>query len=455
MGSKRPGSPISIGGKQQVLEVSSTTAGPDEAMNLPGTGGGAGAATAEGVMVSYAKPHDEFQNRTATFKKVHLMYSFGIGQALLESARAEPKEDQLFLTTSMAGIPWEYPFFYMTPGQFAMLGSNTKCDKVRVTVRHIVTRQAFETASESTGLATLNQLSFIKTAKGLNQSSWGLDRHLGGYNSGDKMTPSTQTQQVISKYEELFWGVDNTDWTPSKLLAGGASLTGRWIELQNYFCLSTSKQQSGGIPFIRSLIDYKNGHTTKDQEIINEEYIPSMGYLKTPHRHNRWGLPQFIGGTTLSIATNQNFNYTSNINVGATGADNNTMGTRGSSNTVQSDNMSQYFLYDAPLEKSQYLKHAAWGADKTARVQPSLHIGVDPVPSITATDGPDIPVKYVDTLGYYEITAEMFTSQSIDNPFSQYNKGTVPFGETVCYYDNKPSINACTIGGLLPQQEIR
>lgn len=453
---KRAGSSITHGGKVQVGEVSSSGANIADNMNLPGSGA-ASAGTSEDTMVTYETPSDHFSSREASFKKVHMLYSFGTGQNLIEAAKATPTENQFFITSSMAAIPWEYLWFYMTPGQYAMLGDNTKVDRVRVRIRHIITRQAFETAVEQTGLATLNQLSFIKVAEGLNKTSWGLDRHLGGFSAGDKMTPSTVTAPLLTVYKNLFWGTDNSAMTPASLLGGAASLTGRWVELQNYFCLATSKQQAGGLPMLRSQITYLNGHSTKDRIIKEKDYVPKMGYIKKPNQHNRWGLPQFITNTALHVAVNQNQVRCQQLNVGAAGAANDIISTA-CTNTNPANiagDMAALFSYDTPIEKSQYLKHAAWGLDQKAQVQPSIHIGIDPVPSITAADGPDIPVKYVDTMGYYEVTAEMWVSQDIENPFSHATVPNVPFGSAVVYYNDPPSQNACTIGGLLPLQSIR
>jgi Capsid protein VP4/Phospholipase A2-like domain len=453
-GNKRVSSePITHGGKATPAQSGGESLSSE--MNLPGTGG-IGAGTGPEEEITYERSHWSHGPRGNYFKAVHNFYSFGLGVNQIQKDFTAPTENQLFRTTSLAAIPWEYPFSYMTPADFEALDPNTKVKKVKATIRHIITRQAFETSSTSTTLATLNQISRISTAVGLNKTSWGNNIHFTSFDNTNPMVPMDLSEPIgFARYPSLMWGSDNA----TLALDEGASLEGRWIELQDYFSLITSKQQKGGLPKYRSKVITKNGHTTKDKHILTEEYQPIEGWLKSPYQTNRWGLPQAISGTQLQVAVNQNILNCNLVNVGATGASNTIIATTNNSqtpNNIQGASWDEMFAYDTPIEKSQYLKTGIWGQMQHCKVQPSLHVGIEAVPSITTTAGPDIPTHYVDTQGYYEVVLEMWTEQHEEFPFSNLSTATVPFGEAVVRFNPAgPEINSCTLGGLYPNQRIR
>lgn len=152
----------------------------DIEMGLPGTAkgqGGSGDGNASSGMPLYTSvvPHTQFNNKTTTYRKVHRLMSFGLAHTFLNGTTGSPLETQKFLMTYLAEIPWHKPYFYMTPGEYNILGPNAKCKSVRISVVHRGNRIAFETASSATGLATLNNIQNIAVAYGLNKTGFGVN----------------------------------------------------------------------------------------------------------------------------------------------------------------------------------------------------------------------------------------------------------------------------------------
>lgn len=65
------------------------------------------------------------------------------------------------LLTSLVNIPWDKPYFYLTPGEFHLLPKTSIVTKVQCQVVYRNTRQAFETNASTTSTATLNQYNDI------------------------------------------------------------------------------------------------------------------------------------------------------------------------------------------------------------------------------------------------------------------------------------------------------
>lgn len=71
--------------------------------------------------------------------------------------------------------------------------------------------------------------------------------------------------------------------------------------------------------------------------------------------------------------------------------------------------------YTTPIEKSQYIKRGPFDISPTS-LQPSLHVGVFPVPRLTTSDLKKKPEKFTDVEVQWDVECEMKLS---------YNYGTM------------------------------
>ena len=92
--------------------VNDSGLGNDIEMGLPGTGqgtGGSGDGNANSAMEIYSpeRPLTIFGKKESTYRKVHRFMTFGIAPTWLNVDKETPTEQQRWLTTALAKIPWE------------------------------------------------------------------------------------------------------------------------------------------------------------------------------------------------------------------------------------------------------------------------------------------------------------------------------------------------------------
>ena len=98
-----------------------------------------------------------------TFKKKHKFLTFGVANAIINEALTSGTVlNRWALTTSLANLPWEYAFMYISPAEFKRLQqfNGVFASKARVRVFQYNPRVAFQTADTTSTQATLNQNKF-------------------------------------------------------------------------------------------------------------------------------------------------------------------------------------------------------------------------------------------------------------------------------------------------------
>ena len=66
------------------------------------------------------------------FKKVHRILTFGLAYKPIAVPRTGPPAySDVYMMTSLAHIPWEYPFMYLNPSEFSMLPEGSKVKRVK------------------------------------------------------------------------------------------------------------------------------------------------------------------------------------------------------------------------------------------------------------------------------------------------------------------------------------
>lgn len=432
----------------------------DIEMGLPGTGqgaGGAGDGNANGKMPIYSpeRPMSMFGKKISTYKKVHRFMTFAIAPTFISKNLTTPVENQRWLTTGLASIPWEFPFLYLNQSEFDLIPPGSRVREVRIKICHRGNRIAFETGEVATRLATLNQIQDVMVAFGLNKTGWGTDVTYPSFVAGNPMVPTNIAAPVFAQYDEILYGYPNSDANFATVIP--THQLGIPLPLPNYFNVVTATQAFGGIPPISEHITFYDGKTTIDQPLANFKYVPKMGMIKAPLKHIRSGLPLQSSG--LTIQTNGNLvsgrqAVINEVSKNATGSlDTVTEGSLNISNNTSV--IGTFSIFDA-IEKSQTYRSGQWGQYEGAQIQPSIHIGVQAIPSLSSTGILLQVSNWTDAQASWDVVCEMDVEEYQPTKLPYATAANVPAGKVVYRVGNVlPSDDNCTYAGLYPNEAIR
>lgn len=450
----------------QVNEVSSTT---DAAMSMPGSAAPQGDAGQAGmVMYQSPQPFTNFNNKTTTYRKVHRVMTFGLAHVNLDSTpTGTPVELQGWTTTPLASIPWNKPYFYMSPGEYAILGPNAHVQELKLNIVHRGNRVAFNTNASVTALATLNNVQNIMMAYGLNKSGTGVDMVPTTVETAP-MIPTTLTRdEKNQQYINSWYGYPPTatDWkkeTPDVLL-------GFKNKIVNYFNMVTSRTTNNfGAPNLAKNLMIMDGKTTINQTIGSFSYKPQKAPLKRESEFRRFGLPSINDSiSTINIERNRHNQHTLSLDY------NNPTATarfvegdilQQPLNTVINTNLpdgqgkfdaESYYLKD--IEKGNYMVNGLYtGTGDGTIIQPSIHIGVQAIPALsgTAIASLDDTRQFTDCQADWEIVAEMVVSEGEGVDFAWSSIGNKAISD-ITMVTKEPNTNSCIINGRHTQNGIR
>lgn len=432
-------------------------------MGLPGTGqgiGGSGDGNANSGMEIYTpeRPISLFGKKVSTYKKVHRFMTFGIAPTWLNVDLTEPTEQQRWLTTGLAKVPWELPIFYLNPSEFALIPDGSYVKEVRVRIVHRGNRIAFETGEVATRLATLNQIQNIMVGFGLNKTGWGTNVTYTSFDATNPMKPTALSAPLETSYNENFYGLENSDASFTNFIP--THQIGIPFPLPNYFSLANAVENYGGVPPLTENITFHDGKTTINQVVAEFSYKPKFGQLKLPLRHIRSGLPRLAPDASLEIATNGSLVQTITSVVNSAGADatgdNTTMGQQTVNPTNETSQMAGLYTILDNIEKSQFMKQGPWGQYEGQQIQPSIHIGVQAIPSLTSTGILSPIANWTDAQADWDVFCEMDVVEHLPTKLPYATAANVPAGRVIMRTANVvPDSNACTFAGLYPNTNIR
>jgi hypothetical protein len=395
----------------------------------------------------------------STYKKVHRFLTFGLANNIIPKTNTAG-ENLRIITTALAEIPWQLPILYMNHSEFNLLPPGSHCTEVRVSVIHRGSRIAFEVASSNTGLATLNQVQNVITAEGINKTGYGANFNPTAFSvSMEPMIPTDvdTPNNSYSMYAQSWYGLQQTDAGFTGLNTGPHQM-GNWAVLRNYFYLITTNDtphdNTMGTPAIQKNIKFYDGKTTIDQPIMSCKYNPQMGLLKQSLRHYRYGVPILQDGNALNVPVNQNFSAGNVVTLDRVGTDT-TIATEQFPANTESTNESVFSILSL-LEKSQLYKQGAWGQSQKVQVQPSIHVGIQAIPSLSTAQLNEFEIEsFTDCQASFEVVCEMDVTEYNPTEFPHATEANVPFGKQI-FRQSGPSVTdfACTIGGLLPTNDI-
>lgn len=450
-----------------------------EMASLTGTGkeqADIGGNTSMDMVYHIEKPISIFNNRSNVYRKSHKFMTFGLAPNIVThtTGTAPSAYVNAWLTTYLAEVPWHLPVLYLNQSEFDLLQPGTRVESVSIEVYYRGSTIQFSTASSTTNLATLNQINDIAVAHALNKTGQGSNVSFTSFNSTQTMIPTGVTQPkyeaVGSNYRGMlfdFYGTNNDNTNFVNYIPHHQ--VGRQTFLYNYWAQSSiagngtslaNQLQYGGWPELADKIEQLDGKTCVNQCVLKSHYKPKMGPIKVPLRMYAHGLP-LTNPTETNISIPVGGELPRNRIAGYAATTNSSTGITSSieetENNMSVESSSPYpFSIYAPIEKSQFMRSGVWG-DQNAHIQPSIHIGVQPVPSLTTSatitssteDG-----TWTDVRAYWEVIATMVTKEQEPTEYPYATIGNVPFGEVIHQTDLKPAVNlnpradSATLGGL-------
>lgn len=448
-------------------------------MPLTGTGAAtaAGGASSDGMMeYQIERPLSKFGDTISVYKKSHKFMTFGIAPAILQPAA---NQVDTFLTTYLAEIPWHIPALYLNQSEFDLLQQGSHVISLEVEVFYRGSTIQFETGASATGLATLNQINDIAVGYALNKTGWGSNVSLRGFGTGQQsMVPTAIArplyEPVTGVYRGMiadYYGRNNNDANFKNDIP--KHQVGRQTFLYNYFAVSTAgiatppqagRIQFGGWPCIAEKIEQYDGKTVVNKPVAHMKYEPKMGFIKTPLKTLAHGMPAPSLTSALNIPTNGNL-----VNARIAVAQNSgstivpaNRDTDINENTATLNNDLTIQNIYTPIEKAQWARSGVWG-EADAHVQPSLHIGVQPVPALTTASlltEDSVFNQWTDTRAYWDVNCTMVVKNTFPTRYPYAANANVPIGEQVfaMALSNRPanaqnpSNDGATYAGLYAQQ---
>lgn len=433
-------------------------------MGLTGTGreqasGGASSDGAPKYVIE--KPFSSFEGRVNTYQKVHKFMTFGIASTAIQPVATSPS---VWLTTYLAEIPWHIPALFLNQSEFNLISPGSHVVEVDIEVYYRGSVIQFETGATATQLATLNQINDIAVAHALNKSGQGSNVNFRSFNATQPMIPTSITRPmygpVVGAYRGMvrdYYGSNNTDPTFNGDIP--KHQVGRQTFLYNYFALSNqgvatppqaNLNSTGGWPNLAEKITQMDGKTVVNTCVLKSTYHPRSGPIKAPLRTIGHGLPITNNNVALLVPMNGNFTHMRNSSqsdaAGPTPSDGLQL-TMTSTNQNPSNQVSLQPTFDiyTPIEKSQFTRSGPWG-QADPHVQPSIHIGVQPVPAVSTSAilAEDNQFNsWTNSRAYWEVVATMKVKERSPTDYPYAAAANVPIGEQVVFAPaaGRPAVN--------------
>lgn len=435
----------------------------------------------DAMMVYYIeKPLSVFGAKTSTYKKSHKFMTFGFAPSFV-IPNAGPNGD-VMLTSYLAEVPWHIPAFYLNKSEFDLLPNGSQIESIAVEVIYRGSTIQFETNASTSGLATLNQINDIAVAHGLNRTGWGSNVRYTAFDNTEPMLPVSITRPTYGPVAGTYRGMLRDYY-------GSPNENGQFVEdvpkhqvarqtfLYNYWANSSrikvgqtpGATMYGGWPCLSEKITQMDGKTVINQVVASSTYKPKLGVIKTPLRTQGHGLPFPVAGQSIQVPGVGNLVNQRQSNIAIA----NVAPSTGGIQTERSETM--YTMKNAtvdlptldiytPIEKSSYGSSGYWNVPEQ-HIQPSLHIGVQPVPALSssATLAEDAQFNsWTDTRAYWEIVATMVIKEHLPTAWPYASAANVPIGENVVWAPavNRPAAltnprnDGATFAGAYPLQTI-
>lgn len=425
-----------------------------------------GGASSDGKpLYELQKPISNFGEKVNIYKKVHKFMTFGLANTIIQPVPTTSVN--CWLTSYLAEVPWHIPALYLNQSEFDLLDPGARVLECHIEVYYRGSTIQFETASTATGLATLNQINDIAVANGLNRSGQGSNISFRSFNSSQPMIPTSIAKPVygpvVGTYRGMvrdYYGSNNPDTVNFKGDIPKHQV-GRQTFLYNYFALSNTvinttaptpnRVQTGGWPNLAEKITQLDGKTAVNTCVVKSVYRPKQSPIKAPLRTIGHGQPfTYDNNSDMKVPVNGNLttmkNNTPTQFSGAIKPDGYELNMN-STDLTPNNQVSQYpsFTIYSPIEKSQFTRTGLWG-QADAHIQPSIHIGVQPVPALSTasllTEDNQFN-QWTDTRAYWEVIATLVVKSFSPTAYPYAAAANVPLGDNIIFgpSTNRPAVN--------------
>lgn len=429
-GAKRGATETAEGGPP--AKVGSGAAADSSSSSLPGTGHGEDPLRPGGDhMVApgpIERPFGGMNIKIMNYRKVHRFLTFGLAYRPVSFSRGTSPNtfNEVFMVTPLAEIPWDRLFLYMNPSEYAILPSGSEVIECHVKVRQRNVRVAFQTNATTTEVATLNQNKNAVYGFGLRQNHRGVNVLPSTFDANQPMVVTaldSTTSVGKGAYTDYDVDVNNLYGVPNND-AGFTTGTPRhqwgipYILKRYYAGVNRSNEPyNSGWPCFQNYIEEMDADSTSGCIFVEKTYKPVNGIIKNTFQSIDTAFPN---GDVTALA-NRNIregigmpraSRTLQVNVSA-----------GEIESVQRQtNQSSLMAADAGttiipgtpraaitqfIEKSQVFCRGGRDPDDRISSQPSLHVGVQPVPALTTStfNSTAADNSFTDTQCYWEVIA--------------------------------------------------
>lgn len=380
--------------------------------SLPGTAGGQGSGNNLGEdsirPFKLPKPIVSIQNNVQYFRKVHRFYTHGFAYKVLQQF---PNAQSQTISTPLALVPWDRLHFYVNPSEFALLPPQASVQHVQCKVYQRNVRVAFPTNSTVGALATLNQNKNIVYSLGLNQKCDIIPIKYTTYAADQPMVPTAATRW---KTQDAIDDMNNWYNSEGNLIGANAVVPrhqmGQPDVLRVYAGLiyrTEAGDGQDGWECLQTHVEESDADATSGGLLVKASYTPGVGICKPPKKIvNRAHAP---GVLEIARGSHQLANHVTQITQGINEV-NSVNHALNPQDQIMNGLNNPYQL----VEKSQTHNEGLF-MHEGPKVQPSLHIGVQPTYAITSTTV-GVNNSFTDTQAYFEVVAEAW----IDTNFSTF-----------------------------------
>lgn len=406
--------PVTSGSKQ---------AAPPEIKKLNNAAGLGGGTVIDGVY-KIKRPSTYSNHVERTWVKQHKFLTYGYAPFYKNNWSASSTEIQHALTTSLCQVPVHDLALYMDYSELAQLKPGEHAKRCQVTVIQRNVRVAFETNSTSSALATLNKNKNGVFAIGLLNQPWGCNVQYTSA-AAKPMEPTSLKRPTKHKdWMKLFYGHKEWNETNPTLFYPPHHI-GIPVQPPNYYSLcmtdviSTLISKSPNKPRVGwpQLTSFLNQYEASDAvglPICNYTYEfdkaplqSSSAYIETTRYVGsgpsvKDGPKMYIGNNSCDTVLLEVEQNTSDWKFGKF-----TLKKQAHYNKTPLAGSSTVNVEDMPIEKSQFATKGLTGT-VGCRVQPSLHIGVMPVPSLSTNIAANVS-KWTDVQSYFDLECVLVT----------------------------------------------
>lgn len=370
------------------------------------------------------RPNTYSNHVERTWVKQHKFLTYGYAPFYKNNWTAEAKEIQHVLTTSLCQVPVHDLALYMDYGEISQLKPGEYAKRCKVTVIQRNVRVAFETNASNSGLATLNQNKNGVFAIGLLNQPWGCNVKYTSSASKPMEPNSIKRPAKHNDWMQLFYGHSSWNMT-NPTISYPPHHIGIPVQPPNYYAMAitdvitTASAQNpnkprNGWPMLTKFLHQFEASDAVGVPITEYSYEfhmaplqPSNAYIETSRYMGGTNEPKanpklYIGNNScdtvcLEVEQNSTDWKFGKVDLKKTAHYNKTPFTKCGSIEIE----------QMPIEKSQYCCKGLTGTIG-CHVQPSLHIGIMPVPSLSTTIQANVS-KWTDVQGYCDLECVLIT----------------------------------------------